>query len=251
MEKFLKEDIDQKPRIYEIKSVADFVDLSTWLYSSDNVIFRGQRKDWELLPSITHFKDHSALLNNEKETLEQFKRESIPYINCMPKSDWQWLALAQHYRLPTRLLDWTNNPLAALWFAVEMPAVDSNQAIVWAYCYDNTKIVYDSLQQESPFLINQTEIYNPEHITPNIRAQSGVFTVHHRYARTKNFEPLEKIKDADKILTKIEILASNISTIRYHLSKLNINAASLFPSIEGIVKKIRYENILYEDDIRY
>ncbi len=185
MEKFLKENTERKPRIYEIESVSDFVELSTWLYSSDNVIFRGQRKDWELLPSITHFKGHSTLLNNEKEILEKFKRESIPYINCMPKNDWQWLALAQHYRLPTRLLDWTHNSLAALWFAVEMPAIDKSQPIVWAYRYDNTKIVYDSLQQESPFLINHTEIYIPEHITPNIQAQSGVFTVHHHHERYK------------------------------------------------------------------
>lgn len=251
MEKFLKEKKDGFPRVYEIKSVVDFVDLSTWLYSSENVIFRGQGKDWELLPSITHFRDHSKLLSNEKEILEQFKRESIPYINYMPKSDWQWLAFAQHYRLPTRLLDWTHNPLAALWFAVEKPAIDTNPAIVWAYCYDNAEIVSDSLQQASPFSISKTVIYIPEHITPNIQVQSGVFTVHHRPVRTNIFEPLEKIGDADKILTKIEILAPEISTIRYRLSKLNINAASLFPSLEGIVKKIRYENILCEDDMRY
>lgn len=248
VKKYLKSKNPGKPRVFHIKSVSEFIELALWLYSSQNVIFRGQAKEWGLIPSVARDTDHSQFSNKEMLILEEFKRESIPYIDFHPSNNWQWLALAQHNRLPTRLLDWTKNPLAALWFAVKDPAVNNEPGVVWAFWYEGFDIIFNTINLVSPFSIDKTHLYFPEHIFPYIQAQSGVFTVHHRETNTDRFPPLEELHDADSRLTKIEIVPSSFPTIRYQLFRLGVSPASLFPGLYGLIEKIRYDNMLCKDE---
>jgi hypothetical protein len=80
-------------------------------------IFRGHaNSEWKLLPSIgRHFAGNwGDVLDREKQALDEFKTRSVPYLKISPKHDIEWLCLMQHYGCPTRLLDFTLNPLIAI-----------------------------------------------------------------------------------------------------------------------------------------
>ena len=240
MDKYLIEKKEGSSRLFRIAKIEEFTELATWISSDGHVVFRGQRRNLPLIPSIGRDRESKRWFFVEKEVFEEFKREAVPYLGFVPQNDWQWLSVAQHKRLPTRMLDWTKNPLVALWFTVFSPANREDPGIVWAYIYEAKDAISSTTNLpsilSSPFDIDKTYLYFPEHVFPFIQAQSGVFTIHHRQIESNEFVPFENTKDADLLLSKIEIPANSFPTIRYHLFRLGITPSSLFP---GIHQKLR------------
>jgi hypothetical protein len=97
---------------------------------SDQAIwFRGQNNiDWPLTPKFYRPEFSTA---DEPETRELFQSRAIQLLRGRePKDEWEWYFLMQHHGAPTRLLDWTGNPLIALYFAVRNHSGQAD-AVVW------------------------------------------------------------------------------------------------------------------------
>lgn len=93
--------------------------------------WRGQAdKGWNLCPSL-YWRELGQKETNMTVRFRTMARAR--HVNCPQNQDvFSWLFLMQHYRLPTRLLDWSESPLVALFFAVEEEAQDCSDAAIWA-----------------------------------------------------------------------------------------------------------------------
>jgi hypothetical protein len=157
-------------------SVSEFIELllhgdRTWHY------YRGhQDESWDLAPLVDRVRHGSITrFDHERQMFQEFKRRGLAFLQTRPVNDWEFLALARHHGLPTRLLDWTENPLAALFFAVEDPW--PRDSAVWCYEPDglnNTKL--DPAVMD-PLSIDRLELYQPPHLHARIAVQYSLFTV--------------------------------------------------------------------------
>ena len=193
--------------------------------------------------------------------MDEFRRDAVHLLTGENLSDgmmteWDWVFLLQHHHVPTRLLDWSESPLVALFFALEETDVDDppDDAALWVLqptvmnemgrvitgqpdeipmCGDDDADVDKYL----PSSVNRGQrILDPLAVAAarsfsRIRAQSGVFTVSHREER-----PLEEI--FPKALKKYIIPLNVKSQVTDELARLGFNAAAMYPDLEHLGKRV-------------
>lgn len=217
---------------------------------SDDVWFRGHpRNTYRLLPSLAREQHGIA---REALLAKRFKQNAHSFRQSPPRSEWEWLFLMQHFGVPTRLLDWTESPLVALYFAVHGSAEDDNHdGDVWAllpakYNYDVPRL-RPTVQVDIPcFGVDKVlDDYSPDQMAletvssklpaaaiahrqnERIMAQLGVFTIMHR-----DMTPLEEL--APQFLARLTIPAAAKAQLKADLAALRVTRLSLFPELTSV-----------------
>ena len=251
----------------EVIEVSNFTELLSAVesFQSETEIswYRGCTNiKYELKPSlfrhgkISKISELNAL---EKSLTTRFVQRSLPFLTRPLTSDWDKLFLMQHYGIPTRLLDWSENPFVAIYFALsKVNSKSETDAVVWM-CnptkWNRCSLSHISFSgevlDESSDQVRQYSIGSPieqmpmkpimiygTYNSPRIVAQRGGFALF-----GQGLETMEKIYEGDSFekdcLKKLKIPRSAIPEMRNSLFRKGFTESVVYPDFEGLSAELK------------
>ena len=205
-------------------------------------------------------------VSDEGHLLNRFKQNAYEFLQERPQGEWEWMLLARHHGLPSRLLDWTENILAGLFFAANgySPKYSTKNGVLW--CLAPTELNSVALTQTSgadvvPMFSDESGLSSDDDFLSNyktsrvstlmsfgptapaaamsirankrIQAQWGVFTIHHA-DRT----PLEQW-GSNSYLWRYVIPRGKKASIRKELRLAGVTMLTLFPDLDNAAGEAR------------
>jgi hypothetical protein len=262
-----------KPREVLVRTLSDFLNEVEKLQSStsNSLWYRGiGDAKYKLVPVLyRHKKTKGAdgLASLERQIMTRFRQRSLPYHDRPLGDDWDALFFMQHYGVPTRLLDWTENPFVALHFA--LMSAKSNVTTTGKVSFPNNAALWildpvawnrhalkhisfsggiltpdeDALKGYRPTpgfsgMQNLPVAIYGAHNSPRIVAQQGVFTVFGREASA-----MEDAYSNDAFptgcLTRFVFAKGAIPTMRKALLNHGITESVVFPDLGGLARETK------------
>lgn len=196
----------------------------------------------------------------EKHLLRNFKKYAHRSV-VEKDSIWNWLSVAQHYGLPTRLLDWTYSPFVAMHFATADIDAFNVDGVIWAVNYVKThnilpeklsrkleeeganvftvEMLFESIKSlteledlsSHPFIL----FFEPPSIDDRIVNQFAFFSMSSDSRVVLN----SWLEDKMDFWRKIVIPAELKWEIRDKLDQANITERVLFPGLDGLTKWLK------------
>lgn len=190
----------------------------------------------------------------EDTLLMNFQLRAPTFLERLPATDWEWLFLMQHYGLPTRLLDWTESSLIALYFAIRDNA-GNEDAAVWVmnpwWLNRQTFGEYALFPADDPRAGQHAPLrpgrklkgkwplaITPIHSSQRIVAQRGVFTIHGTERAALNRLARRRGKERP-CLRRIVIPSTYVGTVRRELAISGIGESLIFPELSGLCREIK------------
>jgi hypothetical protein len=228
-----------------VKNIREFMEEIRHRPSPDDPgkrLYRGQSEDWPLLPKLFRMNTGDLTLRDlEQQLMEQFRERSLYLLPSSPNIEYDMMSLAQHYGLPTRLLDWSSNPLMALFFAVDDSTLPS--PIVWIY--DATK---GQLELGRSCKSDQTGldpaaivVVNPIPHSHRVAAQAGWHTLHSLTlgrSSTGTLRPMYESEQPNR-LEAITIETQMARSIKLELRDMGIHAATVYGDLTSVCREIQ------------
>ena len=230
-----------------------------WEFENLYQFYNTANKKGIRLPDTPIFEDFQLLFNKRR-----FFNNEITWI---PDELFEIAGVAQHYGVPTRLLDWSFNPFTALYFAA-IGAVDNfykdilkrkedgeittnirrydqnDSIVVWALNVRNTEAINEELDNTKLKIIKP-----PYSRNPNLAAQQGIFThEQNTFSGKKSDYPvinripldqkLQPIRLSSPVLIKYLIPINESNRVLRHLETLNHTSSDIFPGFNGVAREV-------------
>ncbi|WP_181109537.1 FRG domain-containing protein [Xanthomonas arboricola] len=229
----------------EINSFLDFIQSTDQFgFYGELVLFRGQAVKGNLLPGVARDEPRRNTVRIERHILEQLRLQGASFLATAGESLLDSLVTAQHYGMKTRLLDWTTNPLVALWFACS----DWQSGDAYVYALEANDLLVKDIYAKSPFVQTKTRVFQPRLNNERIIAQDGWFTLHKYSTKSEKFVPLEHNVDAKHLLRAFRIPKKSRIGILDSLQRHGVTARTVYPGLHGLCLSLneKYKNRLLD-----